>query len=123
MQVDIVQNVLFKRCGILRTIESVVFLNSINSINKLHLYKCKKYKTQQFSKPIIEIGLYFKIIDDKDYKDYEFKIDLDLFISDKEKHFKKYDITDLKEKLLSYPIDDIDYVCNKIIESINHNYF
>lgn len=123
MKVDIIQNVLFKRRGILRNIEFVVFLDSIDSINKLHLYKCKKYKTQQFSKPIIEIGLYFKIINNKDYRDHEFKIDLDIFISDKEKHFEKYDITDLKEKLSSYHIDDIDYVCNKVIESINHNYF
>lgn len=119
MEVNIIESVFFKRCGVLKTIESTIFDNSINFVSKLHLYKCKKYKTQNTSNSIIEMGLYFKVED----KDCDFKIALDLFISDKENHFKKYDTTTLNKCLLQYPIDNVDYVCNKIIDSINHNYF
>lgn len=124
MVCDFIQDVLFKRKGILKTIEVEIPQMPIYFIDTLHFYKCKKYKTMHYSEPIIEMGIYFKFIkNNKIQNDLEFKVDLDIKISDKEKHTKSYDISSLREILSKYGIDDMDYVCNKVLESIKHDYF
>ena len=123
MKIELVEAVLFERKGALKTVESVINEAS-NVLNKMKYYKCKRYKTQICFNPIFEIGIYFKVINNSNLsKNLEFKIIFDAFATDKEIYFKKYDIIELKQLLQNYNIDNVDYICNKVVENINHNYF
>lgn len=124
MEVQIIEDVIFRRVGALKTVEAEIPIAIDPTIGVLRWTKCKKYKTQPTYNPIVEMGIYFKLTDcPEDLKNYEVKIVIDLFISDKEKYFREYDITELKKELQAYNISDIDYVCNKVVESIKHDYF
>lgn len=124
MKVQIIEDIIFKRTGALKTVEKEFPIAIDPTIGILHWTKCKKYKTEHAYDSIIEMGIYFKLVDcPEDLKNYEVKIIIDLFITNKERYFEKYDTTELKTELQAYNIDNIDYVCNKVVESIKHNYF
>lgn len=123
MKVKFIKDVLFKRLGDLKTVESEIDKNPDYFNNTLHFYKCKKYG--KCINNVIELGIYFKfIINNKICHDKEFKIIVDIYPTERESYFNKdYDIGELSELLSKYDIDDIDKVCEKVVKSIKHDYF